>query len=187
MTVTRVLLVGDVPDGLIDGERRRIPPGLLDGLGRASVDRLIEFGLRALPGTGPLLIVTDADLTMRECRWLFGYADTARNAIVVSIHRLPDPLRPDVLRARLWNEIAHELGHLNGLRHCANQGCVMRPVTDAADLDTRGAESCGRCRYSPWSARFRVAAAALFLIAIVAALNLLMPLVAGPRFEMPFT
>lgn len=187
MTFSRALIVGNVPEGLLAAERRRIPPGLLDPAGQASVDRIIEFGLRALPGNGPLLIVTDADLTMRECQWLFGYADSERNAVVVSTRRLADPLRPDALRVRLLNEIAHEAGHLRGLRHCSTKGCLMRPVVAASELDTRGEHVCGRCPPTPWRARFRLTVAALFLAAIVAGLNLLMPFAAGRRFEMPFT
>jgi len=187
MTFTRALVVGEVPAGLLHAERLPAPPGLLDSLGRASVDRIIEFGCCALPGDGPLLIVTDADLTRRECQWLFGYADVPRAAVVVSTYRLADPARPEALQARLLNEIAHEAGHLRGLRHCSHESCVMRPVTSAAELDSRPEFLCGNCGPKPWSARLRVAFAAMFLIAMVAALNLLMPLAAGPRFAMPFT
>jgi hypothetical protein len=187
MTFTRALIVGDVPEGLLEAHRRAPPPGLLDRWGRAPVERILDFGLRAVPGDGPLLIVTGADLTMRECQWLLGYADVARQAVVVSTRRLADPGRPNALKARLMNEIAHEAGHLGGLRHCSSEACVMRPVTSAAELDGRPEFSCGACGPGPWSARLRLAAAALFLIAIVAGLNLLMPLIAGPRFEMPFT
>jgi hypothetical protein len=187
MTFSRALIAGSVPEGLLHAERRPPPPGLTDPWGRVTVDAIVEFGLRALPGDGPLLIVTDADLTMRECQWLFGFADRARGVVVISIRRLAGPGEAHLLKARLENEIAHEAGHLRGLGHCRHKTCVMRPVDDARELDARPLSPCGKCPSGSWTARLRLAAASLFLIAIVASLNLLMPLAAGPPFEMPFT
>ena len=187
MTFSRALIAGSVPEGLLHAERRPLPTGLADPWGRVTVDAIVEFGLRALPGNGPLLIVTDADLTMRECRWLFGFADRARGVVVISIRRLAGPGEAHLLKSRLQNEIAHEAGHLLGLGHCRRARCVMRPVADARELDARPLSPCGRCPSGSWTARFRLAAASLFLIGVVAALNLLMPLAAGPPFDMPFT
>jgi archaemetzincin len=186
MTFSRTLIVGCVPDGVLEGERRPMPPGMADEWGRVPVERAIEWARRAVPGTDPVLVVTDGDLTMRECQWLFGFADVEQAVAIVSTRRLAPRTDPARMRTRLENEIAHEAGHLRGLRHCRNPFCVMRPVNDPRELDTRPIADCGRCG-SAWSPRARVVAAGLFLAAMVGGLNVLMPLLAGPRFEMPFT
>ena len=41
--------------------------------------------------------------------------------------------------------IAHELGHLRGLKHCYEPQCLMRPAQAAAEIDQRKIEPCGKC------------------------------------------
>jgi len=102
-----------------------------------------------------------------------GYADTRRMVAVVSTARLDDPAHPELLAARIINEAAHELGALNGLRHCKHPGCVMHPVTAAGELDRRRATPCGACpRRGVWARRLATVAAAAAMLALALSLNL---------------
>jgi hypothetical protein len=91
------------------------------------------------------VLLTSHDLALRGCESLFGYADRRRGVAVVSTFRLGgdgEALR----RERTTKVIAHERGHLEGLRHCRTPGCVMHPARSVADLDARGLAPCERCR-----------------------------------------
>ena len=186
---TRVLLVGDVPPTIIAGEPLAVPAGLTDRAGRLPVGSLIECGarMRASPDE-PLLIITDRDLAMPSCESLFAYADRERGVAVISTHRLLDGSGGARLQARVRNEIAHEWGHLRGLKHCRSSQCVMSPATCAADLDRRPETTCARCTSGGWAARIRNSVAAcVFLGSIVATLNYVPDYLIGPPPETPFT
>jgi archaemetzincin len=106
--------------------------------------------MAAFAGTEETLIVTDRDLTTLESRQLFGFADARRKVAIVSSFRLDDG-SGDLTR-RLSNTIAHERGHLAGLRHCPDRQCLMHAAAAAKDLDTRPGEACGRCPRRGWLA-----------------------------------
>lgn len=149
--------------------------GATDPEGRVLVEELIacldrEESLRQFR---PLVVLTGLDLAQDKCVSLFGYADRRRQIGIVSTFRLghPDPARAQL---RLENVIRHESGHLRGLRHCAQQGCLMHPARDPEDLDSRSAEPCSRC--SSWRPLFPAilhrAAALFFLLLAFAGINL---------------
>ena len=48
--------------------------------------------------------------------------------------------------SRLRNLILHELGHLQGLKHCRTPGCLMTPVMAIEELDYRQDLPCEICR-----------------------------------------
>ena len=89
-----------------------------------------------------LLLVTDSDIRVPPLRYLFGYADRRRGIAVVSTARLRVPDDPARTRARLLNVATHELGHLNGLSHCASPRCVMMQVSAPEQLDSRPLTTC---------------------------------------------
>ena len=54
---------------------------------------------------------------------------------------------PEWLRRRVLVETVHELGHLLGLSHCADQRCAMYlSLSRPSDADWKGPGLCGACR-----------------------------------------
>lgn len=143
--------------------------------GRVLVEKLIACLDRdeSLREFRPLVVLTGLDLAQDGCASLFGYADQGRQIGIVSTFRLghPDPARTQL---RLENVIRHESGHLRGLPHCRQQGCLMHPARDPEDLDERSAEPCSRCsrRRSLSIAILHRAAAVFFLLLAFAGINL---------------
>ena len=135
-----------------------------------------------------LLLLTDNDLRVPPLGGLFGYADRRKGVAIISTARLRDPDNPARTRKRLQNVAAHELGHLNGLSHCAGPGCVMIQVRMLEELDRRPLTPCGGCpRYS---ARLRHAmgtiAALLFLAISVLAIERVTSFWEGAGPDFPF-
>jgi hypothetical protein len=116
---------------------------LIDPAGRL----MVRPTLRAYnggPGGHRVLVITSRDLYMRGCGRLFGFSDRARGVAVVSTYHLRSDC-VDAGKARLANVIAHELAHLDGLKHCRTPGCLMHPAQSAADIDGRAQQACGKC------------------------------------------
>lgn len=82
-------------------------------------------------------------LRTRLLRTVFGWSDRKRMLAVASASAF-DPESPNTA-GRLGRLVAHEVGHLLGLRHCATENCLARPVHDAGELD-RLSGFCERCR-----------------------------------------
>jgi archaemetzincin len=109
--------------------------------------------LLADPTDGPVRIlgVTSVDLFIPVLTYVFGEAQLAGPAAVVSIHRLRSevyglPADPALLIERATKEAIHELGHTYGLLHCAEPRCVMRSSTYAEEIDLKSGELCAACR-----------------------------------------
>jgi archaemetzincin len=102
-------------------------------------------------GESRLLGVTSVDLFIPVLTYVFGEAQLAGRAAVVSIHRLRSeiyglPPNEDLLHERLVKEAVHEIGHTYGLVHCHDPDCVMRASTYAEDVDLKSARFCASCR-----------------------------------------
>jgi archaemetzincin len=100
-----------------------------------------------------LLAVFDGDLFIPVLTFVFGEAELRGNVAVVSFYRLDSArygLPPDfkLLTERLIKESLHEIGHLNGLIHCREPGCVMRTSTVVEEVDLKSAEFCSMCSRS---------------------------------------
>jgi len=112
--------------------------------------------LRRLLGEVPdgrtrLLGVTEADLYLPTLSFVFGHAQLDGLVAVVSMFRLrPENqgLHPDPERVweRFTREIAHELGHTWGLRHCTDRSCCMSLSTSIEEVDRKTADFCRGCR-----------------------------------------
>lgn len=104
--------------------------------------------LRALAGTprdSAVLAVTAEDLTSGAFNFVFGLADAAERVAVLSTYRLSEDGTVRLMD-RLAKEAIHEIGHVLGLSHCSNGGCVMYFSTSLADTDAKTAAFCETCR-----------------------------------------
>lgn len=94
--------------------------------------------------------VTGLDLFVPVFTFVFGEAQVAGPAAIVSTHRLRDefyglPPNPALLLERLTKELLHELGHTQGLRHCDDWRCVMSSAHTVERIDVRQAAFCCSC------------------------------------------
>lgn len=91
------------------------------------------------------------DLFIPILTYIFGQAYLNGKTGIVSVYRLNNELyglKPDnaLLHQRFRKEIMHELGHLFGLIHCRDAGCVMRSSTYVEDIDQKSHRLCHDCR-----------------------------------------
>lgn len=166
----RFLPVGALPPGLLQGivarvsaelplpcrmersavaEDREFPP--LEGRNQTDADRLLALLEERATEPGVILCgITAQDIGNPIFAYFFGRARLGGRAALVSVARLAPgfyglPDDTDLTLRRAAREVLHELGHVGGLRHCDDYGCVMRfaPTVDA--IDVRGATFCAAC------------------------------------------
>jgi hypothetical protein len=186
---SRVFTVGDVPSGYLPAG---LPPARPLVAGHLGVPERVpvEWALERLDPVDSrvdaAVVLTDRDLHVSECGSVIGFASRSHRVVMVSLSRLRDPDSALVAR-RVANAVAHEAGHLEGLRHCATPTCLMHQAESAHDIDRRSEHRCGQCpRTSRWASLRGVAAALVVLAVVVSTADYvagrLMP---GP--EIPFT
>jgi archaemetzincin len=98
------------------------------------------------PDGAKLLGVTDVDLFIPVLTFVFGEAQLAGPAAIVSTARLREPPLEPVVRARLAKEAVHEIGHTFGLVHCHSPVCVMARSPALASVDVKEDRLCSDCR-----------------------------------------
>jgi len=164
-----LLPVGSVAPGLMDrlaDSLRRSFPWMRSLLDDAPVDPGFAFDrtrnqyrsdllLEALsgrtPGHGTRIVgIAEVDLFIPVFTFVFGEAHLDGPAAVVSLHRLrPEvyglPADDDRFLRRAVTEVAHELGHTFGLRHCRDYACAMHASRSADDIDLKGPDFCQPC------------------------------------------
>ena len=105
---------------------------------------------QAPPDAARVVGVTDEDLFIPVLTFVFGEAQLAGKAAVVSVARLrpdagaPEPAR--LLSARLQTECVHELGHTWGLVHCDRTRCAMSRSVSVVQVDLKSPGLCEDCR-----------------------------------------
>jgi archaemetzincin len=110
------------------------------------------LGAIPAPGQGGMVLgVAEVDLYAPGLNFVFGEADTGRGVCLISLARLREEFwgrvsNEDIFLERALKEAVHELGHLHGLRHCPDRGCVMHFSNSLPDTDVKGRAFCGRCR-----------------------------------------
>jgi archaemetzincin len=135
--------------------RESLPPRAFDAVRNQYNSSLILDcqGARSRPDSNPdfRVLVTDADLYAEGFGFVLGQADPTGRTAVISLARLREEFycrraNQSKLELRAAKEALHELGHLFGLGHCPNPGCVMFFSNNLADTDRKPADFCATCR-----------------------------------------
>ncbi len=145
-------LLGSLSDrlaayGIVCTALAEVPPP-----GEARLEERRQFDADAIlkrlaktPRDSLVLAVTAEDLASGAFTFVFGLADPADRVAVLSIYRLTGDGTVRLMD-RLAKEAIHEIGHVLGLSHCSNAGCVMYFSTSLADTDAKAAAFCETCR-----------------------------------------
>jgi archaemetzincin len=101
--------------------------------------------------TWRLLGVTAVDLYIPILTYVFGEAQIAGPAAVISFHRLRQqfygmPADAALERDRILKEAVHELGHTLGLRHCDDYECGMSASHAVEWIDLKRPALCEHCQ-----------------------------------------
>lgn len=92
------------------------------------------------------LAVLQSDLSIPILTYVFGESQMGGKAAVVSLHRLFDIDR-QVIYLRAAKISVHEVGHLLGLEHCWQAGCLMHFSKQLEQLDRLALGFCDSCAY----------------------------------------
>jgi archaemetzincin len=129
------------PDPFLDARRGqyRADRLLADIKGLARREHEVVLGLTAV------------DLCLPVLTFVFGCAELAGRAALLSIHRLDPrfdglPDDPGLTLERAEKEVLHELGHVLGLTHCRTRTCVMASAHDTGEIDIEEPSYCLDCR-----------------------------------------
>ena len=108
----------------------------------------LEFLTKQFPDDH-VVAITNSDLYIRGLNFIFGQAKIGK-AMIVSTHRLAPTFYKDrgnekLHQDRVLKECVHEIGHMFGLQHCKERGCIMSPSGTIKDIDNKSIEFCHMC------------------------------------------
>jgi archaemetzincin len=89
--------------------------------------------------------ITDNDMFVRGTNFVFGYAEPESGSAVISLRRLRENADSKKLTERIYKELTHEIGHLLGLKHCNNEGCIMKFANNVEEVDSKLPVLCSDC------------------------------------------
>jgi archaemetzincin len=97
-----------------------------------------------------ILALTEDDLFVPNKNFIMGQADSTSRTAIVSLFRIkPElyglPENEELLKNRLLNIAAHEVGHMLGLKDCRNPECQMTPADGLSAIDNRPETFCSEC------------------------------------------
>lgn len=100
---------------------------------------------------GRVLAITKEDMYTEGLNYIFGQAKMKGRVAIVSIARLDptfwhQPRDEGLLEMRTVKESIHEIGHVLGLVHCNNRGCVMNFSNTVGDVDKKTKYLCKTCK-----------------------------------------
>jgi len=96
-----------------------------------------------------ILGVTSSDLFVPGMNFVFGEARWPGRVAVVSSFRLrefDETNQSERTEQRMLKEAVHEIGHMLGLQHCPNIGCVMHFSKALIDTDIKSDNYCSECQ-----------------------------------------
>jgi archaemetzincin len=111
--------------------------------------------LEKLANTSPseafkIAAITDKDLFIPILTHVYGEAQLAGKACIVSTFRLKEGLSianiEKGLGIRIVKEVLHELGHTFNLCHCRDNSCIMHYCRSMRDVDRKSNQLCRYCK-----------------------------------------
>ena len=110
--------------------------------------------LEKLANTSPsraikVVAITNEDLFIPILTHVYGEAQLAGKACIVSTFRLQEGLSianiEKEFENRIVKEVLHELGHTFNLRHCNDKACIMHYCRSIKDVDRKSDQFCRYC------------------------------------------
>jgi archaemetzincin len=111
--------------------------------------------LEKLASTSPsqsikVVAITHVDLFIPILTHVYGEAQLAGKACIVSTFRLQEGLFITAMEKEFENrvvkEVLHELGHTFNLRHCDDKSCIMHYCRSIKDVDRKTDQFCRYCK-----------------------------------------
>ena len=111
--------------------------------------------LEKLASTSPsqaikVAAITNKDLFIPILTHVYGEAQIAGKACIVSTFRLQEGLSiatiEEEFENRIVKEVLHELGHTFNLRHCNDKSCIMHYCRSIRDVDRKSDQLCRYCK-----------------------------------------
>lgn len=97
-----------------------------------------------------VVAITNEDLFIPILTHVYGEAQLAGKACIVSTFRLQEGLALANIQKEFENrvvkEVVHELGHTFNLRHCKDKACIMHYCRSIKDVDRKSNQLCRYCK-----------------------------------------
>ena len=91
--------------------------------------------------------ITSCDLCIPILTYVYGESQLGGKSAVVSLNRLHDLYSRERTLNRIAKICIHEMGHIFGLEHCWDAGCLMRFSKQLEQLDQLPLHFCSACEY----------------------------------------
>jgi archaemetzincin len=102
------------------------------------------------PSATKIVAITHVDLFIPILTHVYGEAQLAGKACIVSTFRLQEGLSITNIEKEFENrvvkEVLHELGHTFNLRHCDDKSCIMHYCRSIKDVDRKTDQLCRYCK-----------------------------------------
>lgn len=117
--------------------------------GQYLAEKILNFIKRKFRGN--VFAVCNADIYAEGLNFIFGQAELGGMVAMISIHRLnPEfyglTFNKKIFFERIEKEAIHEVGHMLGLTHCKDEGCVMSFSNSIFEVDGKSKELCKGCK-----------------------------------------